>query len=539
MASRVLIVGGVRAGKSTTAASLLDGCEHVLYVATGTASDAEMSERIAGHQADRPAAWTTVETADIHGALQAAPSGAGVIIDALAGWLADRMSAHGLWVDADERVAPLGAEGRARFEAVVSEAEQFWELAAAHDGAPVVLVADESGLGVTPTDPSSRRWLDLAAAVTRRLAVNADRALFCVAGRVLELPSPAPGPPVDPAADTGPAGLSRVHGDTMVPEGALDFAVNVHAPPPPHVRRAIETADTVAYPDEAPARAAAAARHGRPTAETLVTAGAAEAFWLLPRVVSARHACVVHPAFTEPEAALRAAGIPVTRAYRRAEDGWRLDPAAVPDDADVVVLGNPNNPTGALDDPETVAALARPGRLTVVDEAFMDFRPDERDSLATRSALPGLVVVRSVTKLWGLAGLRVGYLLGPAGLVARCEAARQPWPVAAPALEALVACLADEDYRRAVAARVTADRDRLAADLEALPGVTVAEGAANFLLVRLPATTVRAALAERGMAVRPATFPGLDDEHVRVTVRDGQRNRLLAEALADVLGEAA
>ncbi len=93
---------------------------------------------------------------------------------------------------------------------------------------------------------------------------------------------------------------------------------------------------------------------------------------------------------------------------RRPDDGWALHPDEVPADADLVIVGNPNNPTGTLDDPDRVAALCRPGRVTVVDEAFVDFVADPTASSASRRDLPGLVVVRSVTKLWGWPGSAPG-----------------------------------------------------------------------------------------------------------------------------------
>jgi len=135
---------------------------------------------------------------------------------------------------------------------------------------------------------------------------------------------------------------------------------------------------------------------------------------------------------------LRAAGHPVTRVMLRADVGWRLDPDAVPEDADLVVLGNPTNPTSVLHPAAAVAALARPGRVLVVDEAFADTVPGEPESLAGRRDLPGLVVVRSLTKTWGLAGLRVGYALGPAPLIARLAVQQPHWPVSTPALAALI-----------------------------------------------------------------------------------------------------
>ena len=144
----------------------------------------------------------------------------------------------------------------------------------------------------------------------------------------------------------------------------------------------------------------------------LLTSGAAEAFVLLARVLRPAHAVVVHPGFTEPEAALRAAGHEVDRLVLAPP--YVLDLADVPDSADLVVVGNPTNPTGVVH--EDLAALCREGRTVVVDEAFADAVPGEPHSLAARADLPGLVVVRSLTKTWALAGLRVGYLLAPAPL---------------------------------------------------------------------------------------------------------------------------
>jgi L-threonine-O-3-phosphate decarboxylase len=556
---RVLVLGGARSGKSAVAESLVAGLP-VVYVATGTAQDAEVAERIAVHRAARPPSWTTVETCDLPAALASAPPGAAVLIDALGPWLADRLTAHALWAQPDVTVTPLGTDGRAAVDAVVAEAEAFWAAAAGRGGL-VVLVADESGLGITPADPSTRRWLDVAGAVLQRLAAHADRVLLVVAGRPLELPAPAPvaepaadgdrmvppgalygeGPPPHLRAvlDGAPVPEPAAHGDRMVPPGALDFAVNVHGEgPPPHLRAVLDKAldDAGRYPDPAAATRAAAARHGRDPSDVLVTAGAAEAFRLLPAALVLRRAVVVAPSFTEPEAALRAAGVQVSYARRDPEHGWALDPRAVPAEADLVVLGNPNNPTGTLDDPERIAALCRPGRVTVVDEAFLDFVPDPAAGLAGRTDLPGLVVVRSVTKLWGVPGLRAGYVLAPPGIIRRMAAVRQPWPVGVEALAAVTACCDDEAYRRDVAATVAGRRARLSARLASLPGLRVWPSAANFLLVAVPdGPAVHAALLERGIAVRPSTFPHLSPDHLRVAVRDDPANDLLVTALGEAL----
>jgi histidinol-phosphate/aromatic aminotransferase/cobyric acid decarboxylase-like protein/adenosyl cobinamide kinase/adenosyl cobinamide phosphate guanylyltransferase len=535
MGERIIVLGGARSGKSAAAEALVSGARQVVYLATGGAGDAELAERVQAHRACRPEGWVTVETRDLVAGIRAAPAGSGVLIDALGPWLADRMTAHGLWVPPGVEVAPLGEQGRAAGAAVLAEAMAFWEAAAAHPGGPVVLVADESGLGITPADPSSRRWLDLAGAALQRLSERADRVLFTVAGRSLDLSLatvlPTAGPPAESAA----------RGAHIASPGPMDFAVTVHGDgPPPHVRDAVEAAldDLGRYPDAGAARAAAAVRHGRAVEETLLVGGVAEAFRLLARTLRARLAAVIHPSVTEPESALRAAGIPVAPVLREPEQNWMLDPSTVPADADLVVLGTPNNPTGTLDDPDRVAALCRPGRIIVVDEAFADFVEDPASSLAGRGDLPGLVVVRSITLLWAVPGIRAGYLLAPPGIVHRLGVEQLPWPVSGPGLAALEVCCSDEAYRVEVARQVAAWRADLSVDLARLPGVRVWPSAANFLLLHVPdAPAVAAALRGRGIAVRSLTLPYLSTDYLRITVRDPDRQQVLLEALTSTLAE--
>ncbi|MFH8770833.1 Rv2231c family pyridoxal phosphate-dependent protein CobC [Streptomyces sp. NPDC085866] len=325
----------------------------------------------------------------------------------------------------------------------------------------------------------------------------------------------------------------RHHGDAEVrDDGAalVDLAVNVRADTPPAWLReqiAGSLSSLAAYPDGRAARAAVAARHGLPVERVLLTAGAAEAFVLLARALKVRRPVVVHPQFTEPEAALRDAGHTVDRVLLRESDGFRLDPAAVPEDADLVVIGNPTNPTSVLHPAATIAELARPGRTLVVDEAFMDAVPGEREALAGRTDVPGLVVLRSLTKTWGLAGLRIGYVLAAPETITELERAQPLWPVSTPALAAAQACVAPRALAEAAHAahRISADRAHLVAGLSAFAdrGVRVAGPAEGpFVLVRMPdAAAVRRRLRELGYAVRRGdTFPGLDADWIRMAVRD-------------------
>ena len=335
---------------------------------------------------------------------------------------------------------------------------------------------------------------------------------------------------------TTPTDPLRHHGDSEATPGLLDLAVNVRGDEPPAwlVSRLTRSLTLLGrYPDPTSATKAVAQRHERDEDEVLVTAGAAEAFVLLARALSPRHAVCVHPGFTEPEAALRAAGHEVEQLVLEAP--YALDPGQVPDSADLVVVGNPTNPTGVLH--ERLAELCREGRTTVVDEAFMDAVPGEPHALAG-ARLPGLVVVRSLTKTWALAGLRVGYLLADPDLVRRLRDAQPLWSVSTPSLVALDACSQRGPVKMAQrdAGVLAEERVWLTTELRAR-GVEVVDGVAPYLLCRVPGRSdVREGLREHGVAVRRGdTFPGLDGESWRTAVRNRQSSCNLLDALDVVL----
>jgi histidinol-phosphate aminotransferase len=325
----------------------------------------------------------------------------------------------------------------------------------------------------------------------------------------------------------------HLHGDELARGARDDLAVNVLAGgPPPWLRAAVSAAlaDLGAYPDEAAAIAAVAERHGRSAEEVVLLNGASQAFWLAAALGPRRPVCV-HPSFTEPEVALRAGRRPPRRVVLDAP--WELRAADVPDDADLVVVGNPTNPTGVLHRRQELAALCRPGRVTLVDESFMDFVPGEPETLATERRLPGLVVARSLTKLHAIPGLRAGYLLAPVPLAARLRAQRPAWSVNALALAAVRAIAAHPEHAEATALESARARADLVARLGEVPGATVHPGAANFVLVHLPGGGAAARrLREEGIAVRPcASFPGLTADHIRLTVREPGAHERVAAAL--------
>jgi histidinol-phosphate aminotransferase len=341
--------------------------------------------------------------------------------------------------------------------------------------------------------------------------------------------------------------LLRHHGDVDAAPGLADFAVNVRTPHPPRwLRDRLATAldGLGTYPAAAAdltAREAVASRHGRRPDEVLVLNGAAEGFALLP-LLRPSLAAVVHPSFTEPEVALLDADVPVHRVLLQAADGYALRPELVPEAADLVVVGNPTNPTSVLHEAETLRRLARPGRVLLVDEAFADAVPGEDESLAGASDVPGLLVLRSLTKTWGLAGLRAGYLLGAPDLLARVALHRPQWPVGSLVLEAVTACCEPDAVTEAgrIAERYAVHARHAVEALSAVNGVTVvAPPDAPFLLLRVDnGEQVRKSLRDKGVAVRRCdTFPGLDADHLRVALRPPEEFAVLVDALRVVMEE--
>lgn len=428
------------------------------------------------------------------------------------------------------------------------------------DGTPDGFALDPAGTGTATVHASYLHvhWAgapnvatSFAAAVeahatgTRRsgaLPVRATPPDLAPAARSTSVQGPPPvrvmerGPGVKWAAAAS-AGLDH-HGDAEVGDGLVDFAVNVRVAQPPAWLADVvagTAADLAAYPRMEHARESLAQRHGVPVDMVLPTSGGAEAFTLVARAIAGRHPLVVHPQFTEPESALRRAGRPPERHILRAQDGFALDPAAVPTWADLVFIGNPTNPTGVLHPRAAIESLRSHGRVLVVDEAFADAVPGEPESLIGPD-LKNVLVLRSLTKTWGLAGLRAGYVVGDPSLLALLADQQAPWSVSTPAAAAMVATSTPAAVAQADvgATAAVAAREYLVGGLEHL-GLAPISGSAPFVLVEV-GPGVRERLRSRGYAVRRGdTFPGLGPQWVRVAVRDEQATDALLHELARCL----
>ena len=248
---------------------------------------------------------------------------------------------------------------------------------------------------------------------------------------------------------------------------------------------------------------AAAAYYGTP--HLLPIAGSQAAIQTLPLLRESGQVGVLHPGYAEHAHAWRRAGHEVEALVTEA-----LDMAV--DRLDVLVLIHPNNPTGQRFDRATLldwrARLAARGGWLVVDEAFMDATPE--DSLAGQTGLPGLIVLRSLGKFFGLAGARVGFALAESAVLERLQESLGPWTVSGPARWVATQALNDQIWQERMQVELHRSGKRLA-DLLKRQGLPVAGGSGLFQWVPLPeAAFWQEALARRGiLARRFADPPGL------------------------------
>ena len=332
------------------------------------------------------------------------------------------------------------------------------------------------------------------------------------------------------------------------PGDILDFSANINPLGPPECLRGVISRavhDLVHYPDPDCSLLvrSLAARHRLDPDEILAGNGTSELLFAAVRALAGTRAVLPVPSYVDYQTACSRAGLDVQPLYLRPKKDFVLQVPELEEtlrDGDLVILGQPNNPTGRLVDREALLALCRrrPGVTFLVDEAFAGFVPGYA-SLACRS--DNLVVLCSLTKLYGFPGLRLGFLAARATLCDRVRRQLAPWSVNSLAQAVGIHCLDDPDYLDATRQLVAEERAALADMLGSIGDVRVVPSAANFLLLHLQARVKAPELAERlllehRIAIRPCEdYLGLDDRWLRVAVRNGRDNRRLAEAMAAVL----
>ena len=255
-----------------------------------------------------------------------------------------------------------------------------------------------------------------------------------------------------------------------------------------------------------------------------------------------RRALVTAPTFAEYAAALETVGCTAERFILQAADDFAVPEAflsAIDDRVDLVFLCQPNNPTGQLTPPDFVARILQRctacGALLVLDECFLDFLPDHAQLTAKPLLGSGdLLILKAFTKLYGMAGVRLGYALSAdTALLDAMQHTGQPWAVSSLAQAAGLAALDETAYVEQVRALIAAQRPLLASGLRAL-GLRVLDGRANYLLFQGP-ETLGETLRQKGVVLRScANYPGLDGSWYRTAVRTAAENEQLLQTLSEV-----
>ncbi len=310
-------------------------------------------------------------------------------------------------------------------------------------------------------------------------------------------------------------------------------------PPSPRVVAAIKRAagDSLRLypsPTAAPARRAIAKRFGLDAAQVTVTNGGDELIELCFRAFADAGDKVAYLTPTYPlfEPLCRIHG--ATPSTHPTELPWGLPPSLASDPAPLKFIVNPNSPTGALFDQAAIeAAVAASQGVVAVDEAYVDFAP--RSCLSLLGSHDNLVLLRTFSKSYGLAGLRIGFALGDPAVIAALDAVKDSYNVDRLAIVAAAAAIEDDRYHQKLVDEVVANRAALSAALEGMDFQLV-PSAANFVFVKppKPAADVAAALRERKILVRH-----YDREPIagwfRITIGTSEQHEKLLSALKEIL----
>ena len=350
--------------------------------------------------------------------------------------------------------------------------------------------------------------------------------------------------------------MKRIHGGNPPirrqsgTDSFIDFSANINPLGPPPwfrqvVNRNLET--LVDYPDPecTELRRAAAQHHGIAAEHVIAANGASEIIFALPRIRWIGGSVIPVPAYGDYRYASVAAKVPVTTILLRPENRFELDfeelsaGLAGPADRRVLVwLGQPNNPTGGLLDCDRLKAVCseHSRHLFVIDESFAEFLDGYSSIIA--ADLQNVVVLRSLTKFYGVPGLRVAYAVCRPEVRESIEDALPTWSVNTLAQKVGAEALADREYQERTRAYVSEERKRFTAQLATVPGIEIRGGQANFILLRsreMTAACINEKMAEAGIAIRTCgDFDGLDEKYFRIAVRTATENDLFINTLRHV-----
>lgn len=332
----------------------------------------------------------------------------------------------------------------------------------------------------------------------------------------------------------------------------IDFSANIN---PLGLNPAIEKAiydnikTVIHYPDPQAyeLRKAIISHYGVQDEQLVLGNGAAELIYLYTRVSRKKCAVLLHPCFSEYERACKSANLRIQRIYLKETENFAIDYgyliANIPEQA-VIFLGNPNNPTGTLLDikyiKEMLQVAASKNTDIFIDESFIDFVDAKFSCASLMQKFDNLAILHSLTKIFALPGLRLGFGLFNERIAAMLETAKDVWNVNALAQIAGKVALEQHDYLEQTRCQVQELRIELYTELIKFKQIKTYNGSVNFLLLRLNngmiADEFRIKMLEQGILIRDCSnYPGLDNYFVRIAVRSKQENTEFVKALLKVL----
>jgi threonine-phosphate decarboxylase len=344
--------------------------------------------------------------------------------------------------------------------------------------------------------------------------------------------------------------LARLLG--IAPETVADFSASINPLGfSPLVRESLlHSLDSlVHYPDNShdELRRALASYHRLPLSSITIANGSTELIYKLPAVLPGKRALIIAPAFSEYGRALDQQQWEIEYFFLRPENNFLLDleklRKALANGTDALYLCNPGNPSGTLYPPEVIKKVHRlcvvSGTFLVLDEAFMDFC-EEASAKQLAAEGDNCIVLRSMTKFFGIPGLRLGYSISNPALAGNLKNLGGPWSVNTLALNAGKAALRDIEHNGSSLSFVSDERQALYVGLKRFSCLQPHDSRANFLLVEILNGMTAAELADKLLLYRIlirdcANFRGLSEHFFRIAVRTGEENRRLLECLGEIV----
>jgi len=322
----------------------------------------------------------------------------------------------------------------------------------------------------------------------------------------------------------------------------LDFSASINplGPSPKALAAIKDGADLIrVYPEEDPVRLirCLSDRFNISKDKLLAGNGATELLYFWLRAVRPSTATLIIPTFTEYRRAVESIGAAVRTVKLDAGDHFRLRPAGM--DTDVVIVTNPNNPTGSYAPPEEMVdwiSRINPSTQVFVDEAFVEFTA-QPSIVRYIDRFPNLWVLRSMTKFYALPGLRLGYLVS--SRIPELRAKREPWQVNTLAELAGIASLEDRGYEEATLQLIQRERLWLWKQLQTISGIRAFPSDANFFLVRCVHDGELDRFISKLTGARILTrdcrgIEGLDGPYFRFAIRTREENSRLLNYMREL-----